>query len=66
MVLAAIVAPIGPANLVGSLEQQARWRAPHCVWPVACPVTLRAVSIGEAAFLFPSAPAPHGEPGKSR
>ena len=66
MVPAAIVAPQGPRTSWAHLEQQARWRAPHCVWPGACPVTLRAASIGEAAFLFPSAPGPRGEPGKSR
>lgn len=31
---------------------------PSLRMPGACPVTLRAASIGEAAFLFPSAPAP--------
>ena len=59
------VAPQGPRTSWAHLEQQARWRAPHCVWPGACPVTLRAASIGEAAFLFPSAPAPRGEQAKA-
>lgn len=51
--LAALVAPQGPRTSWAHLEQQARWRAPHCVWPGSCPVTLRAASIGEAAFSFP-------------
>lgn len=63
--LAALVAPQGPRTSWAHLKQQARWRAPYCVWPGACPVTLRAASIGEAAFLFPSAPAPRGEQAKA-
>ena len=38
---------------------------PSLRMPGACPVTLRAASIGEAAFLFPSAPAPRGEQAKA-
>ena len=38
---------------------------PSLRMPGACPVTLRAASIGEAAFLFPSAPAPRGAQAKA-
>ena len=55
----------GPANLVGSPGAAGQMALPYFM-PGECPVTLRAASIGEAAFLFPSAPAPRGGPGKSR
>ena len=56
--LAALVAPQGPRTSRAHPEQQTR--------PSPRFKLLRAASIGEAAFLFPSAPAPRGEPGKSR
>lgn len=64
--LAAFVAPQGPRTSWAHLEQQARYPFPSLRMSGGCHVTLRAASIGEAAFLFPSAPAPRGEPGKSR
>lgn len=66
MVLAALVAPQGPRTSWAHLEQQARYPFPSLRMSGGCHVTLRAASIGEAAFLFPSAPVPRGEPGKSR
>ena len=56
----------GPANLVGPLGAAGQIPLPLTAYAWGVSVTLRAVSIGEAAFLFPSAPAPRGEPGKSR
>ena len=47
------------------MEQQARYPFPSLRMPGGCHVTLRAASIGEAAFLFPSAPAPRGEQAKA-
>lgn len=57
---------IGPANLVGPLGAAGQIPLPLTAYAWGVSVTLRAASIGEAAFLFPSAPAPRGEPGKSR
>ena len=66
MVLAALVAPQGPRTSWAHLEQQTRYPFPSLRMSGGCHVTLRAASIGEAAFLFPSAPVPRGDPGKSR
>lgn len=62
----AICCFIETAKLAGSPGAAGQLARPSLRMPGACPVTLRAASIGEAAFLFPSAPAPRGEPGKSR
>lgn len=56
----------GPANFVGSPGAADQTPLPLTAYAWGVSVTLRAASIGEAAFLFPSAPAPRGEPGKSR
>lgn len=59
------VAPQGPRTSWARLEQQARYPFPSLRMSGGCHVTLRAASIGEAAFLFPSAPAPRGEQAKA-
>lgn len=55
----------GPANLVGSHGAAGQIPLPLTAYAWGVSVTLRAVSIGEAAFLFPSAPAPRGEQAKA-
>ena len=47
------VAPQGPRSSRAHLEQQSRYPFPSLRMPGGCHVTLRAASIGEAAFLFP-------------
>lgn len=65
MVLAPLVASQLPRTSWAHLEQQARYPFPSLRMSGGCHVTLRAASIGEAAFLFPSAPAPRGEQAKA-
>lgn len=55
----------GPANFAGSPGAAVQIPLPLTAYAWGVSVTLRAASIGEAAFLFPSAPAPRGEQAKA-
>ena len=65
MVLAVLAAPQGPRASWARLEQQARWRAPYCVWPGACLSRCGPLPSGRRPSFFPFAPAPRGEQAKA-
>ena len=60
------VAPQGPRTSWAHLEQQARHPFPSLRMPGGCLSRCGPLPLGRRPFLFPSAPAPRGEPGKSR
>lgn len=55
----------GPANFVGSPGAAGQTPLPLTAYAWGVSVTLRAASIGEAALIFSTAPAPRGEQAKA-